>query len=50
MEYWDPADTAVIYNEHYSIDTALAFWTLEYYRHKDVRILNGDWSHWLVHG
>ncbi|MEM2942257.1 MAG: sulfurtransferase [Candidatus Bathyarchaeia archaeon] len=46
----DPEDTAVIYDEHYSLDAALVFWTLEYYGHKDVRILNGDWSQWLVHG
>jgi len=45
-----PETTVVIYDEEYSLDAALVFWTLEYYGHKDVRILNGDWSQWLVDG
>lgn len=45
-----PEATAVIYDEQYSLDAALVFWTLEYYGHKDVKILNGDWSQWLVDG
>lgn len=45
-----PETTIVVYDEQYSLDAALVFWTLEHYGHKDVRILNGDWSQWLVDG
>lgn len=45
-----PETMVIVYDEQYSLDAALVFWTLEYYGHKDVRILNGDWSQWLVDG
>jgi thiosulfate/3-mercaptopyruvate sulfurtransferase len=45
-----PETTIVLYDEQYSLDAALVFWTLEYYGNKDVKILNGDWSQWLVDG
>jgi len=45
-----PETTIVLYDEQYSLDAALVFWTLKYYGNKDVKILNGDWSQWLVDG
>lgn len=39
--------TVVIYDKGQSLDASLVFWTLEYYGHSDVRILNGGWSKWM---
>jgi thiosulfate/3-mercaptopyruvate sulfurtransferase len=40
----------VIYDKGDSLDAARVFWTLEYYGHEDVRILNGGWSKWVADG
>ena len=40
----------VIYDEGDSLDASLVFWALEYYGHKDVRIMNGGWSKWTSEG
>ena len=42
--------TLVIYDGGESLDAAWLFWTLEYYGHKDVRILNGGWAKWSRDG
>jgi len=42
--------TVVVYDKGDSLDASLVFWTLEYYSHKDVRILNGGWSNWVKNG
>jgi thiosulfate/3-mercaptopyruvate sulfurtransferase len=41
-----PKDTVILYDEGNTLDAARIFWTLEYYGHEDVRILNGGWSAW----
>ena len=45
-----PEFTVVIYDKGDNLDAALVFWTLEYYGHKDARILNGGWSRWVDNG
>ncbi len=45
-----PESTAVIYDRGDSLDAARVFWTLEYYGHEDVRILNGGWYKWVSDG
>jgi thiosulfate/3-mercaptopyruvate sulfurtransferase len=42
--------TVVVYDKSNSYDAAWVFWTLEYYGHRDVRILNGGWSSWISEG
>ena len=42
--------TVVVYDKGNSLDAAWVFWTLEYYGHRDVRILNGGWSRWASEG
>jgi thiosulfate/3-mercaptopyruvate sulfurtransferase len=45
-----PDTTIVIYDDADSLDASLVFWTLDYYGHADVRILNGGWSGWQASG
>jgi len=45
-----PEFTVVICDKGDNLDAALVFWTLEYYGHKDARILNGGWSRWVDNG
>jgi len=45
-----PEVTVVIYDEARSQDAALVFWTLEYFGHRDVKILNGGWNKWMADG
>jgi thiosulfate/3-mercaptopyruvate sulfurtransferase len=42
----DVQTTVVIYDADTGIDAARLFWTLEYYGHKDVHLLDGGWSAW----
>jgi thiosulfate/3-mercaptopyruvate sulfurtransferase len=42
----DAETTVVIYDADTGIDAARLFWTLEYYGHEDVRLLDGGWSAW----
>ena len=42
----DADTTVVIYDADTGIDAARLFWTLEYYGHQDVRLLNGGWGAW----
>lgn len=39
-------DTVVAYDDADGLDAARFFWTLEYYGHRDVRLLNGGWPVW----
>ena len=41
---------AVVYDVENSLNAAWVFWTLEYYGHRDVRILNGGWNRWVREG
>jgi thiosulfate/3-mercaptopyruvate sulfurtransferase len=36
----------VLYDADTGIDAARLFWTLEYYGHQDVHLLDGGWSAW----
>lgn len=38
--------TIIIYDNTSNLDAARLFWTLEYYGHEDVRLLNGTWAAW----
>jgi thiosulfate/3-mercaptopyruvate sulfurtransferase len=42
----DPGTTVVIYDAGIGIDAARLFWTLEYYDHQDVRLLDSGWGAW----
>jgi thiosulfate/3-mercaptopyruvate sulfurtransferase len=42
----DARTTVVVYDADTGIDAARLFWTLEYYGHPDVRLLDGGWSAW----
>jgi thiosulfate/3-mercaptopyruvate sulfurtransferase len=42
--------TVVVYSDGINEFAALAYWTFKYYRHSDVRILNGGKRYWLEHG
>ncbi len=42
----DAETTVIIYDADTGIDAARLFWTLEYYGHQDVRLLDGGWSGW----
>jgi thiosulfate/3-mercaptopyruvate sulfurtransferase len=41
-----PEMTIVIYDDNNLLDAGLMFWTLEYYGHTDVKLLNGGWAAW----
>jgi len=42
----DADTTVVIYDADTGIDAARLFWTLEYYGHQDVHLLDGGWGAW----
>ena len=42
----DAETTVVIYDAGTGIDAARLFWTLEYYGHQDVHLLDGGWDAW----
>ena len=42
----DADTTVVIYDAETGIDAARLFWTLEYYGHQDVHLLDGGWGAW----
>lgn len=42
-----PSDTIVLYGDNHNWFAAYAFWTLLYYGHKDLRLLNGGRVKWL---
>jgi thiosulfate/3-mercaptopyruvate sulfurtransferase len=42
----DAHTTVVLYDADTGIDAARLFWTLEYYGHQDVHLLDGGWSAW----
>ena len=42
--------TVVVYDAGDSLDAARLFWTLEYYGHHDVRLLNGGLAAWQAGG
>lgn len=42
----DVETTVVIYDADTGIDAARLFWTLEYYGHQDVHLLDGGWAAW----
>ena len=42
----DIETTVVIYDADTGIDAARLFWTLEYYGHHDVHLLDGGWGAW----
>lgn len=46
----DAQTTLVLYDDAASLDAARLFWTLEYYGHQDVRLLNGSWQAWQSQG
>ncbi len=41
-----PDSTVVAYDDASSLDAARLLWTLQYYGHSDVHILDGGWSAW----
>ncbi len=42
----DDQVSVTIYDEATSLDAARLFWTLEYYGHRDLHILDGGWVAW----
>ena len=42
--------TIVLYGGHHNWFATWAFWLLEYYGHRDVRLLNGGRAKWLAEG
>lgn len=46
----DRGTTVVFYDDSDNVYAARAFWVLTYYRHPDVRILNGGSKQWLESG
>jgi thiosulfate/3-mercaptopyruvate sulfurtransferase len=42
----DADTTVVVYDADTGIDAARLFWTLEYYGHQHVHLLDGGWSAW----
>ena len=46
----DVETTVVIYDADTGIDAARLFWTLEYYGHHDVHLLDGGWGAWQREG
>lgn len=45
-----PSDTVVLYDDSSNLYASRAFWTLKYYQHADVRILNGGTKRWQADG
>jgi thiosulfate/3-mercaptopyruvate sulfurtransferase len=45
-----PETTVVLYGDGYNEFAALVYWTLKYYRHRDVRLLNGGKYYWTENG
>jgi len=41
-----PDSTVVLYSNGYNEFAAFVYWTLKYYRHRDVRLLNGGKYYW----
>ncbi|WP_254522475.1 rhodanese-like domain-containing protein [Natrinema caseinilyticum] len=41
-----PDSTVVLYSDGYNEFAAFVYWTLKYYRHRDVRLLNGGKYYW----
>jgi len=46
----DNQTTVVLYDDTNSLFAARAFWTLKYYGHQDVRILDGGRKKWVAEG
>jgi thiosulfate/3-mercaptopyruvate sulfurtransferase len=42
----DDKTTVIIHDADTGIDAARLFWTLEYYGHRDARLLDGGWTAW----
>jgi thiosulfate/3-mercaptopyruvate sulfurtransferase len=42
----DGDTTVIVYDGATGIDAARLFWTLEYYGHRDARLLDGGWAAW----
>ena len=40
----------VLYDDSGGLNAAWAFWVLEYYGHKNVHILNGQFNKWMIEG
>ncbi len=45
-----PDSTVVLYSDGYNEFAAFVYWTLKYYRHRDVRLLNGGKRYWTENG
>ncbi|RLM94879.1 MarR family transcriptional regulator [Halobellus sp. Atlit-38R] len=41
-----PDSTVVLYSDGYNEFAAFVYWTLKYYQHRDVRLLNGGKRYW----
>jgi len=42
--------TVVLYSDDFNQFAAFVYWTLKYYRHRDVRLLNGGKHYWTENG
>lgn len=42
--------TVVLYSDGFNEFAAFVYWTLDYYRHRDVRLLNGGKHYWTENG
>ncbi|SEP17386.1 thiosulfate/3-mercaptopyruvate sulfurtransferase [Halorientalis persicus] len=45
-----PDSTVVLYSDEFNEFAAFVYWTLKYYRHRDVRLLNGGKYYWTENG
>ena len=45
-----PDSTVVLYSDGFNEFAAFVYWTLKYYRHRDVRLLNGGKHYWIESG
>jgi thiosulfate/3-mercaptopyruvate sulfurtransferase len=45
-----PDSTVVLYSDSFNEFAAFVYWTLKYYRHRDVRLLNGGKHYWTENG
>lgn len=45
-----PDSTVVLYGDSLNEFAAFVYWTLKYYRHRDVRLLNGGKHYWTENG
>jgi thiosulfate/3-mercaptopyruvate sulfurtransferase len=45
-----PDSTVVLYSDGFNEFAAFVYWTLKYYRHRDVRLLNGGKHYWTENG